>query len=79
MMARSGRVSGRILSVGSSSAPHPEYLITLVGTNSGAGSGVPGAAVRDAATGRVVDRVAGRMDVYSAVAGTRSARRCSSR
>jgi hypothetical protein len=45
-------------------------LITLTGPNSGAGAGVPGAAVRDAATGRVIDRVPGRMDVYSAVTGT---------
>jgi hypothetical protein len=50
--------------------PHPGYLITLVGAGSGAGAGVPGAAVRDAMSGRVVDRLPGRMDVYSAVAGT---------
>jgi len=50
--------------------PHPDYLITLVGPGSGAGAGVPGAAVRDAVSGRVIDRVPGRMDVYSAVAGT---------
>ena len=50
--------------------PHPGYLITLVGSGSGAGAGVPGAAVRDAMSGRVVDRLPGRMDVYSAVAGT---------
>jgi hypothetical protein len=50
--------------------PHPDYLITLVGPGSGAGAGVPGAAVRDAASGRVVDRLPGRMDMYSAVAGT---------
>jgi hypothetical protein len=49
---------------------HPRYLITLVGPGSGAGAGVPGAAVRDAASGRVTDRVPGRMDGYSAVAGT---------
>jgi hypothetical protein len=53
-----------------SSAPYPEYAITLIGPNSGTGSGVPGAAIRDAVTGRVVDKVAGRMDIYSAVAGT---------
>ncbi len=52
------------------SVSYPEYLVTLVGRGSGAGAGEPGAAVREAATGRVVDRVAGRMDVYSAVAGT---------
>jgi WD40-like Beta Propeller Repeat len=50
--------------------PHPDYLITLVGPGSGAGAGVPGAAVRDAGSGRVIDRLPGRMDVYSAVAGT---------
>jgi hypothetical protein len=54
--------------------PHPDYLITLVGPGSGAGAGVPGAAVRDAATGRVIDRVPGRKDMYSAVAGTASNR-----
>ena len=52
--------------------PHPDYLITLVGPGSGAGAGVPGAAVRDAATGRVIDRVPGRKDMYSAVAATAS-------
>jgi hypothetical protein len=50
--------------------PHPDYLITLVGPGSGAGAGVPGAAVRDAASGRVIDRLPGRMDMYSAVTGT---------
>lgn len=50
--------------------PHPDFLITLVGTGSGAGAGVPGAAVRDAVSGRVVDRLPGPVDVYSAVAGT---------
>jgi hypothetical protein len=50
--------------------PHPDYLITLVGPGSGAGAGVPGAAVRDTASGQVIDRLPGRMDVYSAVAGT---------
>jgi WD40-like Beta Propeller Repeat len=50
--------------------PHRDYLITLVGYGEGAGAGVPGAAVRDAASGRVVDRLPGRMDVYSAVAGS---------
>ena len=50
--------------------PHPGYLITLVGPGSGAGAGVPGAAVRDTGSGRVIDRLPGRMDVYSAVAGT---------
>jgi hypothetical protein len=50
--------------------PHPDSLITLIGPGSGAGAGVPGAAVRDAASGRVVDRLPGRMDMYSAVAGT---------
>ncbi len=53
-------------------APYPDYLITLVGPGSGAGAGVPGAAVRDAATGRVIDRLPGRM--YAAVAGTASNR-----
>jgi hypothetical protein len=50
--------------------PHGDYLITLVGYGEGAGAGVPGAAVRDAASGKVVDRLPGRMDVYSAVAGS---------
>jgi hypothetical protein len=50
--------------------PHPEYLITLVGPGSGAGDGVPGAAVRAAASGRIVDLLPGRNDVYSAVTGT---------
>jgi len=50
--------------------PHGDYLITLVGSGEGAGAGVPGAAVRDAASGKVVDRLPGRMDVYSAVAGS---------
>lgn len=54
--------------------PHPEFLITLISPNSGAGAGVPGAAVRDAVTGQVIDRVPGQMDVYSAVAGTGSNR-----
>ena len=36
--------------------PYPEYLITLIGPGSGAGDGVPDAAVRDAASGRIVDR-----------------------
>ena len=49
---------------------YPRYLITLIGPNSGAGDGEPGAAVRDTTTGRVIDRVPGRMDVYSAVTGT---------
>lgn len=56
--------------MGPSPVPHPDYLITLVGPGSGAGAGVPGAAVRDAASGRVIDRLPGRMDAYSAVAGT---------
>ena len=60
--------------MGSPPVPHPDYLITLVGPGSGAGAGVPGAAVRDAATGRVIDRVPGRKDMYSAVAGTASNR-----
>ncbi len=50
--------------------PHRDYLITLVGFGEGAGAGVPGAAVRDAASGKVIDRLPGRMDVYPAVAGT---------
>jgi hypothetical protein len=58
----------------SAAVPHPDYLITLVGPGSGAGAGVPGAAVRDAATGRVIDRVPGREEMYSAVAGTASNR-----
>jgi hypothetical protein len=58
----------------SAAVPHPDYLITLVGPGSGAGAGVPGAAVRDAATGRVIDRVPGRKEMYSAVAGTASNR-----
>ncbi len=70
--------------MGSPFVPHPEFLITLISPNSGAGAGVPGAAVRDAVTGRVIDRVPGQMDVYSAVAGTGSNRlfflaACSSR
>ena len=60
--------------MGSSFVPHPEFLITLIGPNSGAGAGVPGAAVRDAVTGRVIARVPGQMDVYSAVTGTGSNR-----
>jgi hypothetical protein len=56
--------------MGSPPVPHPDYLITLVGPGSGAGAGVPGAAVRDAASGRVIDRLPGQMDVYSAVTGT---------
>jgi hypothetical protein len=54
--------------------PHRDYLITLVGYGEGAGAGVPGAAVRDAASGKVVDRLPGQMDVYSAVAGSGSGR-----
>ncbi len=53
-----------------SPVPHPEYLITLIAPGSGAGDGVPGAAVRDAASGRIVGLVPGRNDVYSAVTGT---------
>jgi hypothetical protein len=53
-----------------SPVPHPEYLITLIAPGSGAGDGVPGAAVREAASGRIVDLVPGRNDVYSAVTGT---------
>jgi hypothetical protein len=60
--------------MGSRFVPHPEFLITLIGPNSGAGAGVPGAAVRDAVTGRVIDLVTGQMDVYSAVTGTGSNR-----
>jgi hypothetical protein len=56
--------------MGSAMVPYPNYAVTLIGPNSGAGSGVPGVAVRDSVTGRVIDRVAGREDVYSAVAGT---------
>lgn len=56
--------------MGSAMVPYPKYAVTLIGPNSGAGSGVPGAAVRDAVTGRVIDRVPGQMDVYSAVTGT---------
>jgi hypothetical protein len=50
--------------------PHPDYLITLISPGSGARDGVPGAAVRNAATGQIVDMVPGRMDVFSAVTGT---------
>jgi hypothetical protein len=53
-----------------SQVPHPTYLITLIGPGSGAGDGVPGAAVRAAASGRIVDLLPGRNDVYSAVTGT---------
>jgi hypothetical protein len=53
-----------------SPVPHQDYLITLVCPGPGAGAGMPGAAVRDAASGQVVDRLPGRMDVYSAVAGS---------
>ena len=60
--------------MGSPFVPHPEFLITLIAPNSGAGAGVPGAAVRDAVTGRVIDRVPGQMDAYSAVTGTGSNR-----
>jgi hypothetical protein len=67
---RATKAKVRMLPMGPPPVPHPDYLITLVGPGSGAGAGVPGAAVRDAASGRVVDRVPGRMDVYSAVAGT---------
>jgi hypothetical protein len=56
--------------MGSPPVPHPDYLITLVGPGSGAGAGVPGAAVRDAASGRVTDKLPGQMDMYSAVTGT---------
>ena len=57
--------------MGPAAVPYPRYLITLIGPNSGgAGDGEPGAAVRDATTGRVIDRVPGQMDVYSAVTGT---------
>jgi DNA-binding beta-propeller fold protein YncE len=59
-----------MLPMGLPPVPHPDYLITLVGPGSGAGAGVPGAAVRDAGSGRVIDRLPGRMDMYSAVAGT---------
>ena len=61
--------------MGSPSVPYPDYLITLVDAGPGAGAGVPGAAVRDAGTGRVTDRVAGELDVFSAVAGTGTNRR----
>ena len=56
--------------MGPPAVPYPRYLITLIGPNSGAGDGEPGAAVRDTTTGRVIDRIPGRMDVYSAVTGT---------
>ncbi len=56
--------------MGSPPVPHPDYLITLVGPGSGAGAGVPGVAVRDAASGRVTDKLPGQMDMYSAVTGT---------
>jgi hypothetical protein len=46
-----------MMSMGSPSAPHPEFLITLIGPNSGAGSGGPGAAVRDAVTGQVIGQI----------------------
>jgi hypothetical protein len=58
----------------SSPVPYPEYLVTLIGPGSGAGAGVPGAAVREAATGQIVNMIPGRMDVYSAVTGTGSNR-----
>jgi hypothetical protein len=59
-----------MIPMGPSAVPYPRYLITLIGPNSGAGDGEPGAAVRDTTTGRVIDRVPGQMDVYSAVTGT---------
>jgi hypothetical protein len=59
-----------MLPMGLPPVPHPDYLITLVGPGSGAGAGEPGAAVRDAGSGRVIDRLPGRMDMYSAVAAT---------
>jgi hypothetical protein len=59
-----------MIPMGPPAVPYPRYLITLIGPNSGAGDGEPGAAVRDTTTGRVIDRVPGRMDVYSAVTGT---------
>jgi hypothetical protein len=57
---------------GSSGLPgrYPGYLITLVGGSGAAGAGVEGAAVRDAASGRVVDRLPEPVDAYRAVAGT---------
>ena len=42
--------------MGLPAVPYPRYLITLIGSNSGAGDGEPGAAVRDTTTGRVIDR-----------------------
>jgi hypothetical protein len=50
--------------------PQRDYVMTLVVPGPGAGAGMPGAAVRDSASGKVVDRLPGRMDVYSAVAGS---------
>lgn len=60
--------------MGSASVPDRDYLITLIDGGPGAGAGTPGAAVRDAATGRVVDRIIGEIDVFSAVVGTASNR-----
>jgi hypothetical protein len=59
-----------MIPMGPQAVPYPRYLITLISPNSGAGDGEPGAAVRDTTTGRVIDRVPGRMDVYCAVTGT---------
>jgi hypothetical protein len=56
--------------MGSPPAPHPEYVVTSADSGPGAGPGIPGAVVRDAVTGRVVDRVPGHPDMYLSVAGT---------
>lgn len=65
---------GRMMVMGSPPVPHPQYLITLVHAGFSAGPGVPGVAVRDAATGQVTDRLADRMDTFSAVAAAGSIR-----
>lgn len=57
--------------MGPPSGSHRQYVMTLVAPGAGAGAGVPGAAVRDALTGRTVGRVPGPPEeMYSAVAGT---------
>ena len=56
--------------MGSAPGPHPDYLITLVGPGSGAGAGVPGVAVHEAATGRVTDRIISETEIFASVAST---------
>src|SRR5579875_2191782 len=66
-----GRARGwRDDAMGSAPGPHPDYLIILVGPGSGAGAGVPGVAVREAATGRVTDRIISETEGFAAVAST---------